>query len=151
MLGEPRPSNPPTSHAPSSRADVGRERDAALKRLVRVRRGAIATAAALTAGVAAFVSAIAPGRSLGSSTPGRTTAGTTARTAAGGAAASAATGTSSSQMPALEGPAALGLGGSGQPQATSPPQSQTIPAPSSPRPAAAPSDQNGPPVVSGGS
>lgn len=102
-------------------------RDAALARISRTRRWALAGTAALTAGLAALASALLPGKSFGAGSP------STAKTAG-------QTATASPALPAPANAAELGVGGSGQ-------GGQSVPAPQaapSPQPAA-------PAAVSGGS
>jgi hypothetical protein len=88
-----------------SRSPAQLERDAALDRVGRTRRWAMAGAAGLTAAFAALVSVVAPGRTLA------------ARTRGGGAteARTATPSTSSAQMPPLASPAQLGLQSPEQP------------------------------------
>jgi hypothetical protein len=133
------------------RSAAQRQRDEALGRLVRVRRGVIAGAAALTAGAAALASAAVPGRSLNTHAASRV-AGVSVK-------AKTPSATTSPRMPPLASPSQLGLGasGSGTPQAPTPsaptPQATTPPAPAPQPPAAPPqaAPSGGGAVVSGGS
>ena len=102
-----------------------RQRDAALKRIGRARGWAVAGAGALTAAIALAVSAAVPGRTLAAKTAVRRDPRVVALT-----------------MPPLATPGELGL----RPP-NSPPQTQTLPQPTTP----APTPQPSAPVVSGGS
>jgi hypothetical protein len=125
-------------------------RDGAIRRIVLTRRFVIAAAAGLTAGIAAFVSAVAPGRTLGA---------TNARYAAAYqqylAERAHASTASSTKMPPLASPSALGLVAGAAPQAApaqpqaQAPQAQSVPV----QPAPVQSVPVAPPpvVVSGGS
>ncbi len=137
---------------PSDRRAAVHQRDAALLRVVRVRRATIIGAGALTAGLAALVSALAPGRTLGAKLKVHSAA-TTARVAPRASSVKP-------RMPPLARPGQLGLQAPGSaPQASSPPASapQAAPAPAQPAPSqAAPSQAAAPqpsagPAVSGGS
>jgi F0F1-type ATP synthase membrane subunit c/vacuolar-type H+-ATPase subunit K len=115
------------------------QRDAALARLSRVRRGVIVAAAGLTAGIAALVSALAPGRSLGAPLSSSTTVSGAGAQTAGRA------------MPPLATPSEPGLQSPGErPQAapTNPQARAPVPDPSA-APAAGSGASGG--VVSGGS
>ena len=118
------------------------QRDAALTRISRVRRGLIVATAALTAGVAALVSAITPGRSSGA---------VRAASSSVAAVSSGASHGSSLTMPAPAGPSELGLQGPGQaPQAAPAPSSAPPPDNSSSQAQpSAPAPSGG--AVSGGS
>ena len=118
------------------------QRDAALTRISRVRRGLIVATAALTAGVAALVSAITPGRSSGA---------VRAASSSVAAVSSGASHGSSLTMPAPAGPSELGLQGPGQaPQAAPAPSSAPPPDNSSSQAQpSAPTPSGG--AVSGGS
>ena len=115
-----------------SRSLAQLERDAALERVGRARRGLIIGAAALTAAIAALVSAIAPGHTLGQ-----------ARILTG-AQTSAAAAATVTQMPPLASPSQLGLQGPSQAPQSAPSQATPNPAAAAPAPAPAP-------AVSGGS
>ena len=132
------------------RSAARRRRDEALGRVVRVRRGVIAGAAALTAGAAALASAAVPGHSLSAHRASRAGASVKAKTPSP---------STSPRMPPLAPPSQLGLGASGNvtPQAPTPPaptpQATTPPA-AAPQPPAAPpqaAPSGGGAVVSGGS
>ncbi len=129
-------------------------RDAALARVGRARRWAIAATAALTAGFAALVSVAAPGRSLAAKQPVRAGSGAGAR--------KSSTSTAIPQLPPAADPSTLGLQGPDQPPQSIPSQpAQSTPSPpaqSSPSPPAqsVPAPQSsggggGGGVVSGGS
>jgi hypothetical protein len=129
------------------------ERDAALRRVSRVRRWSLAGAAGLTAGVAAFVSAVAPGKSL--SAKRRATAQLTPPTRT-----RAPANDGRAKMPPLASASDLGLQGpSESPQASAKPdptqtpqdQSQAPPDQSQVAPTPAPAPAPPAPVVSGGS
>jgi hypothetical protein len=102
-----------------------RQREAALKRIGRARAWAVAGAGALTAAIALAFSSAVPGRTLGSKSAAHRDPRVVALT-----------------MPPLATPGELGL----RPP-NSPPQTQTVPQPTTPAPAPQPSA----PVVSGGS
>lgn len=102
-----------------------RQREAALKRIGRARAWAIAGAGALAAAIALAFSSAVPGRTLGSKSAAQRVPRTGALT-----------------MPALATPGELGL----RPP-NSPPQTQTLPQPTTPQAAPQPPA----PVVSGGS
>jgi hypothetical protein len=125
----------------SRRSAAQLERDAALSRMSRARRWAIAAAAALTAGVTALVAAIAPGRSLGHSASSQPqAAGAGSRSASVGAGAQG-------QLPPLASAKQLGLGDSSQsPGLAAPPQPPAPSQPATPAPGA-----SDPAAVSGGS
>jgi hypothetical protein len=114
-------------------------RDAAFRRIVRVRGASVIGAGALTAVVAGVVSAVAPGHTLGAK----------ARTpvAQAGPTQPAASSAASNKLPPLAQPSQLGLQGPGSaPQSAPAPSQPAAPAASQPS-APAPSG----PVVSGGS
>ncbi len=116
------------------RTQAQHQRDAALRRISRVRRWVLVAAAGLTAAIAAVVSAAAPGRSLGAKSKAAV------RTAAKHT-------TGRPKMPPLASAGALGL--QGPSQAPQPARQPAPPAPSSSdQSAPAPSS---PPVTSGGS
>lgn len=125
------------------------QRDAALRRVGRVRRWTIGAAAALTAGFAVVVSAVAPGRTQASQSrvQGTTTG------------ASAAPVARSNRMPPLKSASELGLRAPDQAPQPAPDQSQAAPAPPAPdqsraAPVPAPAQPQpapAPAVVSGGS
>jgi F0F1-type ATP synthase membrane subunit c/vacuolar-type H+-ATPase subunit K len=111
------------------------QRDEALTRLTRIRRGVILSAAGLTVGIAGLVSALAPGRSFGASS----TSASNARAQLGGRA-----------MPPLASPSALGL----QSPDDVPQAAPSVPQAPAPDPSAAPaasSSGGSGGVVSGGS
>jgi hypothetical protein len=147
----------PRTSARRSRSLAQLERDAALGRVGRVRRGLIIGAAALTAGFAALVSAIAPGRSAGHTKITRTSTRASPRVTA-----------AVTKMPPLASAGALGLQGPSQPPQTSgsdgagagpaaPAQSQSAapqssaPSQSVPSPGAVAPAPTPAPAVSGGS
>ena len=139
-----------------SRALAQLQRDAALRRVSRVRRGVLIGAAGLTGAVAAVVSAVAPGRSLGAKS--RSAAHVATKATSRPRTKSHAT------MPPLASAGALGLQGPSeapqpapapsqpsQPSAPQPSAPQpSSPQPSAPQPQAAPTPAPAPPV-SGGS
>jgi hypothetical protein len=127
------------------------QRDAALRRVSRVRRWTLAGAAGLTGGVTALVSAVAPGHSLGAKH----------RSLAGPVTTSAAR-TTHPKMPPLASAGALGLQGPSEapqaapaPQQSSPAPTQATPTPapaqSAPAPTPTPAPAQPAPAVSGGS
>jgi hypothetical protein len=129
-----------------SRALAQLQRDAALRRLRRVRRGALIGAAGLTGAIAAAVSAAAPGRSLSARAKAPSVTSKVTK--------------SHAKMPPLASAGSLGLQGPAEaPQASArQPAPQSAPA----QPSPAPSDQSQPapspapaqpsaPAVSGGS
>jgi hypothetical protein len=141
----------------ASRRPAQLERDAALRRVSRVRRWTLAGAAGLTGGVAALVSAVAPGHSLGAkrkpvaALPTTTSARKT-----------------QPKMPPLASAGALGLQGPAEaPQAAPAPKqsspapvqtqttqtqtSQTQAAPTQAAPTPAPAPTQSAPAVAGGS
>ncbi len=138
------------------------QRDAALTRIGRTRRGLIVGAAALTAGFAGLVSAVVPGRSFGARARVSTES-----TAAGTVRAAPSTHTSADRMPPAASASELGLQSPDQAPQSAPSQSsqsdpgtsQQSAAPSQPAPSqAAPQSQAAPTpaapapaVVSGGS
>jgi hypothetical protein len=151
----------------SPRSSAQYERDAALIRIGRARRWAVAGAAGLTAAFAAVVTALAPGRSSAHAAEVRT--------------GSAATSTSAvkpgttAQLPPLENAARLGLQAPGQPPQAAPADPSQSSAGANPSQSTASADpsqssaganpsqssagspdaqaaaQSAPPVVSGGS
>src|SRR5690242_3727235 len=129
------------------------ERDAALRRVSRVRRWIFGGATALSAAIAALVSSVAPGHTLHgkseSAQPGATDAG-----GSGSAATQPRTQRTAAHFPALASPADLGLQApSGAPQpAPSASQSSSAPAPAQAAPVPQPAPVPAPaPAVSGGS
>jgi hypothetical protein len=130
--------------AESSGESRRRARDAALDRILRVRRWIIAAAAAATAGVAALISAVAPGHTLGASGH-----------SAGPSSNSAGTATSnpSPQMPAPAGASQLGLQGPAQPPSSDAQAPRSAPSspPSGSSGGASSQSSSAPPAVSGGS
>ena len=134
----------PAMVAESSGESRRRARDAALDRILRVRRWIIAAAAAATAGVAALISAVAPGHTLGASGH-----------SAGSSSNSAGTATSnpSPQMPAPAGASQLGLQGPAQPPSSDAQAPRSAPSspPSGSSGGASSQSSSAPPAVSGGS
>src|SRR5581483_8738448 len=98
-------------------------RDAALLRISRTRRWALAGAAALTAGLAALASALLPGKSFGAAAHSRAES-----TAISQHAATSGSSSVTPPMPAPANAAQLGVSSSGQP-AQSVPAPQPTPAP----------------------
>src|SRR5947209_20534853 len=124
---------PGTPKTPRTHADRTALRDAALIRISRTRRWALAGAAALTAGLAALASALLPGKSFG------------AKAATSPIARSVSS--NSSGTPALPAPANAAQLGVGQSSQSSTPPPTPAPAP---QPQAQPA-QSAPAAVSGGS
>jgi hypothetical protein len=135
-------------HPDPSLNEARRQRDAAIRRVSRVRGMTIVGAGALTAAVAAGVAAAAPGHTLGA---------THTHTATTPSSPSTTSPLHRLRMPALADPARLGLPSGNEnspapnapaPQAAPPaPQAAPQPAPAAPQPAPA----SGGGVVSGGS
>jgi hypothetical protein len=119
----------PFSSPRSDRTAAQHARDAAFRRIIRVRGASVIGAGALTAVVAAVVSAVAPGHTLGAKARARVAQTTPTQPAAASA--------SSSKLPPLAKPGQLGLAGpGGAPQSVPAPSQPAASQPSAPVPSA---------------